>query len=67
MVWEHYSSQQHSPGGMPSNTTRPAVCTPVQIRFHLPVWLGVGEALSSMIQAGKLELLQVGGKLAGAV
>jgi len=33
-----------------------------QIRFHLPGWLGVGEALSAMIQAGKLELLQVGGQ-----
>jgi phosphoenolpyruvate carboxylase len=31
----------------------------VQVRFHLPVWLGVGEALNSMIDAGKLELLQV--------
>lgn len=30
-----------------------------QVRFHLPVWLGVGEALNSMIKAGKLELLQV--------
>lgn len=29
-----------------------------QIRFHLPVWLGVGEALQAMIDAGKLELLQ---------
>lgn len=33
----------------------------LQVRFHLPVWLGVGEALSKMIEAGKLELLQVGG------
>jgi phosphoenolpyruvate carboxylase len=32
----------------------------MQVRFHLPVWLGVGEALSAMIKAGKLELLQVG-------
>ncbi|GAB4814757.1 hypothetical protein N2152v2_001803 [Parachlorella kessleri] len=29
-----------------------------QVRFHLPVWLGLGEALRSMIEAGKLELLQ---------
>ena len=30
-----------------------------QVRFHLPVWLGVGEALNQMIKDGKLELLQV--------
>lgn len=29
-----------------------------QIRFHLPVWLGIGEALKGMIDAGKLDLLQ---------
>ncbi|KAL6776785.1 PEPCL1 [Auxenochlorella protothecoides x Auxenochlorella symbiontica] len=29
-----------------------------QIRFHLPVWLGMGQALRAMIDAGKLELLQ---------
>lgn len=29
-----------------------------QVRFHLPVWLGVGEALSDVIKQGKLELLQ---------
>ena len=37
------------PSPPPSNT---------QVRFHLPVWLGVGEALSEMIADGKLELLQ---------
>lgn len=34
---------------------------PPQVRFHLPVWLGVGDALNKMIAAGKLELLQVTG------
>lgn len=29
-----------------------------QIRFHLPVWLGIGEALKTLIQEGKLELLE---------
>jgi phosphoenolpyruvate carboxylase len=29
-----------------------------QIRFHLPVWLGVGEAMKKMIDDGKLDLLQ---------
>jgi hypothetical protein len=37
-----------------------ALIFPLQVRFHLPVWLGVGEALNSLIQQGKLELLQVG-------
>ena len=29
-----------------------------QIRFHLPVWLGVGEALQSCVEKGKLSILQ---------
>lgn len=29
-----------------------------QIRFHLPVWLGIGEALQAMLAQGKLELLE---------
>ena len=37
------------------------MCPPAlpQVRFHLPVWLGVGDALTQMIKNGKLELLQV--------
>ncbi len=31
----------------------------MQVRFHLPVWLGIGEALKSMIDSGKLDMLQV--------
>ena len=30
-----------------------------QTRFHLPVWLGVGDAFAEMVAAGKLPLLQV--------
>lgn len=56
--------QRHA--ARPSTHLAPMPTSPAQIRFHLPVWLGVGEALSSMIQAGKLELLQVGGWEAGA-
>ena len=48
-----HSTSTHPPTHLsippPSNT---------QVRFHLPVWLGVGEALSEMIADGKLELLQ---------
>ena len=30
----------------------------LQVRFNLPVWLGIGEALEGAISAGDLPLLQ---------
>jgi hypothetical protein len=38
-----------------------------QTRFHLPVWLGIGEALTDAMDAGKLEVCERGTSSAAPV
>ncbi|KAL4423808.1 hypothetical protein ABPG75_001109 [Micractinium tetrahymenae] len=51
-------AKRRSHGSIDTLRAIPWIFAWTQVRFHLPVWLGVGEALAKMIEAGKLELLQ---------
>ncbi|KAL4856631.1 Phosphoenolpyruvate carboxylase 1 [Chlorella vulgaris] len=51
-------AKRRSHGSIDTLRAIPWIFAWTQVRFHLPVWLGVGEALNFMINAGKLELLQ---------
>jgi len=45
-------------GGIETLRAIPWIFAWTQTRIHLPVWLGIGEALQEAIDAGQLELLQ---------
>lgn len=51
-------AKRKSHGSIDTLRAIPWIFAWTQIRFHLPVWLGISDALHSLIEDGKLPLLQ---------